>query len=643
MPSLLATSSRRLAPAALRTALAGVLLLPASRLPAQEPAVSVIPYPASVRVDPAVRYRFGATPTIALSAPGNDELRALGEIASGILRDELGARARVATGPASAAGAALALVLAPRDSAAGDESYRLDVSARGVTIAAPRPAGLFYGLQTLRALLEDGRGPGDTTVAATRARRVALRGVHIADAPRFGYRGLHLDVGRHFAPVSFVKQFIDVMARYKYNTFHWHLTEDQGWRIEIKRYPKLTEVGSCRKETQLGFSRQPYVGDSIRYCGFYTQDEIRDVVAYAKARHITIVPEIEMPGHAKAAIASYPELACTPGPFEVRTTWGIDDEIYCPTEATFQFVENVLTEVIALFPGPFVHVGGDEAPKVRWRASPAAQAVIKRENLKDEEELQSYFIRRVERFLNAHGKRLIGWDEILEGGIAPQATVMSWRGIAGGIAAARQGHDVVMAPNTSTYFDYVQGDRRFEPFPVGRYLPLDSVYAYDPVPDSLTADEARHVLGAQGQHWTEYMATTDRIWYMAYPRALALAEVVWTPKADKSWDSFRRRLLPRLYALDRLGVTYRFPGIFAGLESNRVVQGNTLTLELQSTVPEAQIRYTLDGSQPDAHSPRYTGPLRLQLGPDGVSVVARAFLDANHVSPPRAATFRPAQ
>jgi hexosaminidase len=604
------------------------------------PAVSVIPYPASVSVDSAVRYTFGLAPTIALSAPSSSELHALGELATQILREEIGATARLTAASTTSAAASLTLALAPADSAAGPESYRLDVTRRGVRIVAPRTAGLFYGLQTLRALLESERAKIDPARSSAPARLVALSGLHIADAPRFSYRGLHLDVGRHFAPASFVKRYIDLMSRYKYNTFHWHLTEDQGWRIEIKKYPRLTEVGGCRKETQLGRNRNPYLGDSIRYCGFYTQDEIRDVVAYAKARYVTILPEIEMPGHSKAALAAYPELGCTPGPFEVRTTWGIDEDIYCPKEETFTFVENVLTEVMALFPGQYVHIGGDEAPKTRWQASAVAQGVIQREKLKDEHELQSYFIQRVEKFLNAHGKRLIGWDEILEGGLAPQATVMSWRGISGGIAAARANHDVVMTPGSHTYFDHNQGDIRFEPLNIGGSLPLDTVYAYEPIPDSLTAEQGRHVLGSQGQLWTEYMPTTRQMEYMAYPRALALAEVVWSPKSARNWESFRRRLLPRLLGLDRLGVNYRFPGVDGGLEKNRVVAGDTLTLELRTPIPQAEIHYTLDGSEPTMASPRYAGPLRLALPADGVSVIARAFLDERHASPPRAATFR---
>ena len=604
------------------------------------PAVSVIPYPASASVDSSVRYVFGAAPVVALSAPGDAELRALGALAADVLRQELGGQPRVASSAASAtSSAAVALVLAPRDSSAGTESYRLDVTRRGVTITAPRPAGLFYGVQTLRALLEAERARASSG-ARTTTTGLSLRGVHIADAPRFSYRGRHLDVGRHFMPVSFVKRYIDVMSRYKYNTFHWHLTEDQGWRIEIKKYPRLTEVGGCRKETQLGRNRNPYVGDSIRYCGSYTQDEIRDVVAYAKSRYITVIPEIEMPGHSKAALTAYPELGCGPGPYEVRTTWGVDENIFCPKEETFTFLENVLTEVMALFPSTYIHIGGDEAPKTVWQQSPIAQAVIKRENLKDEHELQSYFIRRMEKFLNAHGRQLIGWDEILEGGLAPKATVMSWRGINGGIAAARQNHDVVMTPTSNTYFDYVQGDRRFEPTWTGNYLPIETVYAFDPaVPDSLTAEQARHVIGTQGQLWTEYMYNSAQVEYMAYPRALALAEVAWSPKSARDFESFRKRLLPRLLGLDRLGVNYRFPSADNGLERNRAVAGDTVVVELRSALPEAEIRYTLDGNEPTATSARYTAPLRIALPADGISVLARTFY-GTHVGAVRAATFR---
>jgi hexosaminidase len=368
---------------------------------------------------------------------------------------------------------------------------------------------------------------------------------------------MHLDVVRHFFPLEFVKKYIDLMARYKMNTFHWHLTDDQGWRIEITKYPKLTEVGGCRKETMVAKNFKPYVGDNTPVCGFYTQAEAREIVQYARERFITVIPEIEMPGHATAAVTAYPELACTPGPFEVATYWGVFEDIYCPKEETFAFLDEVLAEVTSIFPSQYIHVGGDEVPKVRWKESPIAQEIIKREGLKDESELQSYFIRRVEKMLNARGRRLIGWDEILEGGLAPDATVMSWRGTQGGIAAARQGHDVIMTPNSHLYFDHYQGDPATEPLAIGGNSPLEKVYAFEPMPAELTGAEARHVLGAQANLWTEYIPTPQQAEYMVFPRLLALAEVVWTPAQLRELEAFRVRLAGQLKALDRLGVAYR--------------------------------------------------------------------------------------
>jgi len=328
---------------------------------------------------------------------------------------------------------------APTDTL-GKEGYRLEISET-ITITA-EPAGAFYALQTLSQLLRLEQG------------RFSLPTGTIIDKPRFTWRGMHLDVARHFRSVDFVKRYIDLMSQYKMNTLHWHLTEDQGWRIEIKAFPRLTEVGAWRKETMVAKNFNPYVGDGQPHGGFYTQDQVRDVVAYAAERHITIVPEIEMPGHAVAALAAYPEFACTEGPFEVATTWGVFEDVFCPTEPTFAFLEQVLKEVVGLFPSTYIHIGGDEVPKKRWKESPAAQQVIRREGLKDEYELQSYFIRRIERFLNQQGRILIGWDEILEGGLAPNAVVMSWRGETGGIEAANDGHDVVMTPGFDLYFDH---------------------------------------------------------------------------------------------------------------------------------------------------------------------------------------------
>jgi hexosaminidase len=449
---------------------------------------------------------------------------------------------------------------------------------------------------------------------------------------------MHLDVGRHHFPVAFVKRYIDILAAYKFNTFHWHLTEDQGWRIEIRKYPRLTAVGGCRAETMLEKNFDPYVGDGVPYCAYYTQDEIREVVEYARARYVTVIPEIEMPGHSVAALAAYPELACTEGPFEVATVWGVKQDIYCPSEETFAFLEDVLTEVMELFPSRYIHIGGDEAPKARWEESELAQEVMRREGLADEHELQSYFIRRIERLLLASGRRLIGWDEILDGGLAPEATVMSWRGMDGGIEAARQGHDVIMTPTSHVYFDYYQGDPRFEPLAIGGLTTLEKVYGFEPVPEELTAEEARHVLGAQANLWTEYIKTPQYAEYMALPRMLALAEVVWSPKDARDWDSFAGRLPVELRRLDELGVNYRIPHV-RGLESDRLTLDDAVTVALHSLVPGARIHYTTDGTDPDGASPLYAGPIILPVDERGVTVTARAVLSAGRASAPRAATF----
>ena len=434
----------------------------------------------------------------------------------------------------------------------GDEGYRLMATPRRVVITASAPAGVFYGCQTLRQLL-----PSEIFSPSHLSDiRWTLPCVIIEDSPRFRWRGLMLDSARHFMPIEFVEKFIDLLALHKMNTFHWHLNEDQGWRIEIKQYPKLTEIAAWRKETVIGRNSDQY--DGIRHGGYYSQAEIRRIVAYAKERFITVVPEIEMPGHCMAALSAYPELSCTGGPFDVQTRWGIYSDVYCAgNEATFRFLKDVLTETMALFPGEYIHIGGDECPKTRWEACPKCQSRIKAEGLADEHQLQSYFVKRIERFLNANGRRLIGWDEILEGGLAPNATVMSWRGEAGGIQAARAGHDVVMAPNSHTYLDYYQAAPEQEPLAIGGFLPLERVYAYNPIPAVLTAAEQRHILGVQGQVWGEYIATPERAEYMAYPRACALSEVAWTPTSEKDYADFHERLRMHLARLSLLNVNYR--------------------------------------------------------------------------------------
>ncbi|MGW8121725.1 beta-N-acetylhexosaminidase [Roseivirga echinicomitans] len=427
------------------------------------------------------------------------------------------------------------------------EAYVLNTSKKGVQIEAANGMGLFYAVQTLIQMLP------------LKAEAVKLPVMKIKDEPRFGYRGMLLDVGRHFFPVEFVKKYLDLMALYKMNNFHWHLTEDQGWRIEIKQYPKLTEIGSKRKETMLGKNFDPYVGDSIPHSGFYTQEDVKEIVAYAMERKINVIPEIEMPGHSLAALAAYPELGCTPGPFEVGTIWGVNKNIYCPSEATFTFLENVLSEVVELFPGQYIHIGGDEAPKDRWKESAVAQAVIKREGLKDEFELQSYFIKRIEKFLTSKGKKLIGWDEILEGGLAPEATVMSWRSEKGGIEAAEQGHDIIMTPNDIAYFDHYQADPKNEPLAIGGFTSLQDVYDYEPIPAALSQEKHKHVLGAQANVWTEYMKSSDHVEYMVFPRMLALSETVWTNPEVKDWTLFQQKLNWQMKLLDARKVNYRKP------------------------------------------------------------------------------------
>ncbi|MFB9863596.1 beta-N-acetylhexosaminidase [Rufibacter immobilis] len=440
------------------------------------------------------------------------------------------------------------------NSISNEEGYRLEVTSKKITVAAKTPKGAFLAIQTLRQLM-----PAAIETKNSGERTFKIPAVSIEDAPRFAYRGMMLDVARHFQPIDFVKKYVDLLAYYKINTFHFHLTEDQGWRIEIKKYPKLQEVAAWRNETKVGHRRETEKGyDGKRHGGYYTQEELKDLVKYAQDRFITVIPEIEMPGHSLAALAAYPELGCKDTTYQVAGTWGVFKDIYCPNEVTFKFLEDVLTEVMAIFPSKYIHIGGDEAPKDVWKQSARAQEVMKREGLKDEHELQSYFIQRMEKFLNSKGRAIIGWDEILEGGLAPNATVMSWRGEKGGIAAAKQRHDVIMTPNSHLYFDHYQTKQgiKNEPLAIGGFLPLDKVYSYNPVPKSLTPEEAKHVLGVQANLWTEYIPTKEHAEHMVFPRACALAEVAWTPVESKDYTDFVSRLEQNLKRLDNLKVNY---------------------------------------------------------------------------------------
>lgn len=509
-----------------------------------------------------------------------------------------------ATSPALAKGAHIFLSLNKKLNL-GDEGYKLTVTPTRVTAEASTAKGLFYAAQTMRQLL-----PANPTPSAP-GPQLTMPACAITDKPRFSYRGLHLDVSRHFMPVSFVKKYIDLLAMHKQNTFHWHLTDDQGWRIEIKKYPKLTQVGSKRSETLIGqyFQNYPQQFDGKPVGGFYTQDEIRDVVKYAQSRFVTIVPEIEMPGHALAALSAYPELSCDPSKtYQAATKWGVFDDVFCPSEKTFGFLQDVLTEVMTLFPGKLIHIGGDECPKTAWKNSAFCQELIRKNKLKDEHELQSYFIRRIEKFVNSKGRAIIGWDEILEGGLAPNATVMSWRGTEGGIAAAKQKHNVVMTPTGTCYMDYYQGNPITEPLAIGGYLPLDQVYAYEPMPTELTPAEQKYVLGVQGNIWTEYTPTPEAVEYMVYPRAIAIAELGWMQAGPHNFEDFAQRLKNHLPKLSNVNYAKRLFDITATTQGNEQGQLQVVLKKLDS---DSRIFYTLNGKEPNDKSTEYIGPITL--------------------------------
>ncbi|MCQ0111846.1 beta-N-acetylhexosaminidase [Zhouia amylolytica] len=523
----------------------------------------IIPKPVSVTQKDG---RFLVDKTIIM---GDEALRNEAEYLSQLLTIASGKKVSYAPG-----GTRLGSVihLGIDESIEGEEGYTLKVTNKEIIISGKTSKGVFYGIQTLRQLL-----PANSEKQSVA--ELTIPAVEIHDNPNYQYRGMHLDVARHFFPADFIKKYIDLLAMHKMNTFHWHLTEDQGWRIEIKKYPKLTEIGAYRNGTIVGH----YPGtenDNKKYGGFYTQDEIKEIVQYAADRHITVIPEIELPGHSSAAIAAYPELSCFPEePTEVpndmmsekskelqenginkvvQESWGVYNDVYCAgKEETFEFLQNVLDEVIPLFPSKYIHIGGDECPKANWERCPNCQKRINDEGLADEHELQSYFIQRIEKYLNAKGKRIIGWDEILEGGLAPNATVMSWRGEKGGIESAKQQHDVIMTPNHSCYFDHYQDkDKENEPLAIGGLTTVEDVYNYNPHPEELSAEESKYILGAQANVWTEYIGTTDYVEYMILPRMTALSEVVWVANDTKNWDDFKSRLSAFKDRYDALGLNY---------------------------------------------------------------------------------------
>ena len=511
-----------------------------------------------------------------------------------------------------------AIVLGLDPSIANKEGYVLTTTPEGINLNGQTENGVFYGIQTLRKSI-----PAEAKEAT-----ILIPAGEIKDEPRFSYRGMHLDVGRHFFPKEFIKKYIDLLALHNMNTFHWHLTDDQGWRIEIKKYPKLTEIGSQRSRTVIGRNTQEY--DNTPYGGFFTQEEAKEIVKYAQERYITVIPEVDLPGHMLAALAAYPEMGCTGGPYEVCPRWGIFEDVLCIGNVqTMQFLEDVMSEIIEIFPSKYVHIGGDEAPRTRWEKCPKCQARIKTEGLKAdknhtaEDRLQSYCMTRIEEFLNSKGRQIIGWDEILEGDVAPNATVMSWRGMEGGIKAAQLGHDVIMTPTSFCYFDYYQtADTKDEPLGIGGYVPIEKVYSLETVPAVLTEEQSKHILGAQANLWTEYIHSSEHVEYMVLPRMAALAEVQWTQPEKKDFKDFTKRLARLMKFYQRDGFNYAKHVFDLKVDFTPDVTKKAVVVTL-STIDDAPIYYTLDGTEPTTASLKYTEPVSITETADFQAVVIR--------------------
>ena len=503
----------------------------------------------------------------------------------------------------------------------GDEGYSLNVTERNITITAAKPAGLFYGIQTILQLLPvEIYNPEKVENIAWN-----VPVVKIFDKPAFKWRGMHLDVSRHFFPKEFVKRYIDLIAMHKMNIFHWHLTDDNGWRIEIKKYPELTDICAWRvpRDKWRGVE-PPKPGEEPTYGGYYTQDDIREIVKYAAERQIEIIPEIEMPGHTSEVFAAFPNLSCTGKKADVRPgSYWPNEDIFCGgNDSVFIFIENVLDEVAGLFPSKYIHIGGDEADKTNWKKCKKCQKRIKDENLKDEDELQSWFIKRIEKYITSKGKRMIGWDEILEGGLAPEATVMSWRGFNGGIESAEMGHEVIMCPTSYCYFDYYQADPEFEPLAIGGFLPLKKVYSFYPVPEELSKDKAHYILGGQGNIWTEFISTPEHAEYMSVPRMTALAEVLWTPKSELNWDDFRKRLEIQFKRFDLMDVNYSKGSFRIDIQPSKQADGSfRVILETEQLKP---VHFTIDGTDPTPDSPVYKNPLKID---STTTIKAAIFVD----------------
>ena len=580
--------------------LAGLLMTACSNQPTTVANYEVVPMPLEINTTQQASFLLKSGVTVYYPA-GNEKMQRNAEFLASYVKAQTGIELQVQAGEGGKGGIVLQLGLANDN----PEAYQLKVDASQVVISSPSEAGVFYGIQTLRKAVDVAEGSN-----------VELPAVEIKDQPRFGYRGMMLDVGRHFFSMDEIKTYIDMMALHNINRFHWHLSEDQGWRIEIKKYPKLTEIGSMRKETVIGHNSGKY--DGKPYGGFYTQEQAKEIVAYAAERYITVIPEIDLPGHMQAALAAYPELGCTGGPYEVWTQWGVSDNVLCAgNDQTIQFIKDVLAEIVEIFPSEYIHVGGDECPKVKWSTCPKCQARIKALGLKSdnkhtkEERLQSYVIHEAEEFLNSKGRKMIGWDETLEGGLAPNATVMSWRGEAGGIEAAKQHHDVVMTPNTYLYFDYYQSkDTETEPMAIGGYLPIERVYSYEPMPKSLSPEEQKYIVGVQANLWTEYIPDFKQVQYMVLPRMAALSESQWCAPEKKNYEAFLQRVsrLVNIYAKNGWNYATHIFDVMLDLKPNT----ETGTLDaVARTIDNAPIYYTLDGSEPTTASEKYTDIIKI--------------------------------
>ena len=555
----------------------------------------LIPAPASMQRNEGSFLVDPATQVMAL----DPQARTAAEQFAGFIANSHGVKLKVRDATGANKGA-IHFRIDPKAAGESPESYTLEIDPQRTIVSARDPRGLFYGAVTLWQLLP----PGDTP-------SLSLPALHIDDTPRFAWRGLMLDSARHFQSVDEIKQMLDAMALHKLNTFHWHLTDDQGWRLEIKQYPKLTEIGGCR--IPAGDGGMDAAGKPKPYCGYYTQEQVREVVRYAAALHITIVPEVDVPGHATAAITAYPQLGVLDTPLVVSNEWGVNTNLFNVEESTFVFLENVLGEVVDLFPGAYVHVGGDEAVKDQWKASARVQQRIRELGVKDEAGMQSYLIKRLEKYLVAKHRRLIGWDEILEGGLPEEATVMSWRGIEGGIEAANQGHGVVMSPSSELYFDYLQTDSPNEPPGRPATIPLKQVYAFEPVPAALAADKRSHILGLQANVWTEHMRTFARMQHAIFPRIAALAETAWSPVQKKDWDSFVARLPAQLQRYQAMGIGYAQTPFEVRSAVTEDHKRNRVEVSLSNSLGYPDIRYTTDGSEPSVDSAAYKGPFSLAL------------------------------